>query len=58
MKIYQFIQNYSIEILDEPFALDNGNELNQTANITFTDINNNLIEKKKYGLALLYALFR
>ena len=47
MKIYQFIQNYSIEILDEPFALDNGNELNQTANITFTDINNNLIEKKK-----------
>ena len=50
MKIYQFIQNYSIEILDEPFALDNGNELNQTANITFTDINNNLIEKKKYGV--------
>lgn len=50
MKIYRYIQNYNIEILDVPFELDNGISFKQTAKITFTDINNNLIEKKNYGV--------
>ena len=50
MKIYRYIQNYNIEILDVPFELDKGMLFKQTAKITFTDINNNLIEKKNYGV--------
>ena len=50
MKIYQYIQNYRIQIINEPFYLSNGTELKQTAKISFTDINNNLIEKKNYGV--------
>ena len=50
MKIYQYIQNYSIEVVDKPFVLENGIELEQTAKITFSDINNNLIERKDYGV--------
>jgi hypothetical protein len=50
MKIYRYIQNYSIEVIDIPFLLDDGKELKQTAKITFSDINNNLIEKKDYGV--------
>ena len=58
MKIYRYIQNYSIEIIDEPFNLDNGIELNQTAKITFCDINNNLIEKKDYGVINVSEIYK
>ena len=57
MKIYRYIQNYSIEIIEQPFNLDSGVELNQTAKITFSDINNNLIEKKDYGVVNVTEIY-
>ena len=57
MKIYQYIQNYKIEVVNKPFTLENGIELKQTAKITFTDINNNLIERKDYGVIDIESIY-
>jgi hypothetical protein len=57
MKIYRYIQNYSIEIIDSPFVLESGKELSKTAKITFLDINNNLIEKKDYGVIDVESIY-
>ena len=50
MKIYRFIQSYSIKILNEEFKLSDGTVLDRTAKISFNDSNNNLIERRKYGV--------
>ena len=50
MKIYRYIQNYKVEILDQPFELESDINFKKTAKIAFYDINNNLIETKKYGV--------
>ncbi len=50
MKIYRLIQSYSIKILKEEFKLSNGEVLDRTARISFNDSNNNLIERRKYGV--------
>ena len=50
MKVYRYIQNYNVEILNEPFTTENGIKHKQTAKIAFFDINSNLIERKTYGV--------
>ena len=50
MKIYRYIQNYKVQILEESFVLNDENTLVNTAKISFYDINNNLIDTKKYGV--------
>ena len=50
MKIYRFIQYYKVQILKETFISDSDLEFTETAKIFFYDINNNLIETKKYGI--------
>ena len=50
MKIYRYIQNYKVEILDQSFELESNINFKKTAKIAFYDNNNNLIETKKYGV--------
>lgn len=57
MKIYRFIQNYKVEILKEAFSLESGLNFLETAKISFFDINNNLIETKKYGVVQLQFIY-
>ena len=57
MKIYRYIQNYKVEILKEPFKLSESNILSHTAKISFYDINNNLIDTKKYGVIQLEKIY-
>ena len=57
MKIYRYIQNYKVEILKEPFKLSESNNLSHTAKISFYDINNNLIDTKKYGVIQLEKIY-
>ena len=57
MKIYRFIQNYKVEILKEAFTLESGLNFLETAKISFFDINNNLIETKKYGVVQLQFIY-
>ena len=58
MKVNRVIYTYAVKITDEPFELTNGDILSQTARITFRDINKNIIEKKKYGVADLNILYK
>ncbi len=58
MKVNRVIQTYAVKITDEPFELSNGKILNQTARITFRDINKNIIEKKKYGVPELDDIYK
>ena len=57
MKIYRYIQNYKVEILKETFKLTESNILSHTAKISFYDINNNLIDTKKYGVIQLEKIY-
>ena len=57
MKIYRYIQNYKVQILEESFVLDNEDTLASTAKISFYDINNNLIDTKKYGVVDLENIY-
>ena len=57
MKIYRYIQNYKVEILDQPFELESDVNFKKTAKISFYDINNNLIETKKYGVVNLEFIY-
>ena len=58
MKVNRVIHTYAVKITDEPFKLANGEELVQTARITYRDINKNIIEKKKYGVADLDHIYK
>ena len=57
MKIYRYIQNYKVEILNQPIELERDLYFKKTAKISFYDINNNLIETKKYGVANLDSIY-
>ena len=57
MKIYRYIQNYKVQILEESFVLNDENTLVNTAKISFYDINNNLIDTKKYGVVDLDNIY-
>lgn len=57
MKIYRFIQYYKVQILKEPFISDIDLKFTETAKISFFDINNNLIETKKYGIVNLDVIY-
>ena len=57
MKIYRYIQNYKVEILDQTFQLESDISLDKTAKISFYDNNNNLIENKKYGVVDLQFIY-
>ena len=58
MKIYRYIQNYKVEILEESFVLKDEIKLTNTAKISFYDINNNLIDTKKYGVVDLEVIYQ
>ena len=58
MKIYRYIQNYKVEILNETFVLSKERTLANTAKILFYDANNNLIETKKYGVVDLETIYK
>ena len=58
MKIYRYIQNYKVEILDKSFKSENNEEFEKTAKISFYDINNNLIDTKKYGVVHLESIYQ
>ena len=58
MKIYRYIQNYKVEILDEAFVLSEERTLAKTAKILFYDVNNNLIDTKKYGVVDLETIYK
>ena len=57
MKVNRVIHTYAVKVTDEPFNLPNGEVLSQTARITFRDINKNIVEKKKYGVAELEKIY-
>ena len=57
MKIYRYIQNYKVQILKESFQLNEENSFASTAKISFYDINNNLIDTKKYGVIELENIY-
>ncbi len=57
MKIYRYIQNYKVQILEDSFVLNEENTLANTAKISFYDINNNLIDTKKYGVVDLDNIY-
>ena len=57
MKIYRYIQNYKVQILEESFILKEDSTLTSTAKISFYDINNNLIDTKKYGVVKLEDIY-
>jgi hypothetical protein len=57
LKIYRYIQNYKVEILKESFVLSEERNLKNTAKISFYDVNNNLIDTKKYGVVDLETIY-
>ena len=58
MKVNRVIHTYAVKITDEPFSISNGEVMSQTARITFRDINKNIVEKKKYGVADLEIIYK
>ncbi|MEE3097943.1 MAG: potassium channel family protein [Bacteroidota bacterium] len=58
MKVYRYIQNYQVEILNDTLTTVNGIKHKQSAKISFFDINNNLIERKEYGVVDVKSLYQ
>ena len=58
MKVYRYIQNYEVEIRNDSLTTNNGIKHKQSAKISFFDINNNLIERKEYGVVDVKSLYQ
>ena len=58
MKVYRYIQNYQVEILNDTLTTVNGIKHKQSAKISFFDINNNLIERKEYWVVDVKSLYQ
>ena len=57
MKVKRVINSYAVKITDEPFLLSSGQNMQQTARLTFRDVNQNIIERKKYGVSDINWLY-
>lgn len=57
MNVNRVKYSYATKIIDEKFILPSGKVLEQTARVTFRDINKNIIERRKYGVADIKKLY-
>jgi len=57
MKLNRVVFSYTLKITDESFDFGNDRKCEQTARITFRDSNKNIIEKRKYGVIDIDALY-
>ena len=57
MNVNRVIYSYATKITDKQFILPSGKILQQTARVTFRDVNKNIIERREYGVTDIDKLY-